>query len=139
MKLSTSASLLLAFCLIYVQTASGALEMKGVSKGDYLDLMETAVGAYSDEHLARYLADVEKNGVQEHGFPRLVNVRDGVQDYELMKLAEAKAGREPVLGVVRRISPDQTHPNRDWRELRRAWVDLVSLACDICYDVQTKN
>lgn len=71
MKLSTSASLLLAFCLIYVQAASGALEMKGVSKGDYLDLMETAVGAYSDEHLARYLAEVEKNGVQEHGFPRL--------------------------------------------------------------------
>jgi hypothetical protein len=70
---------------------------------------------------------------------RLANVRDGVQDYELMKLAEAKAGREPVLGVVRRISPDQTHPNRDWRELRRAWVDLVSLACDICHDVQTKN
>lgn len=25
------------------------------------------------------------------------------------------------------------------RDLRRAWVDLVSLACDICYDVQTKN
>ena len=71
MKLSTSTSLLLAFCLIYVQAASGAPEMKGVSKGDYLDLMETAVGAYSDEHLARYLADVEKNGVQEHGFPRL--------------------------------------------------------------------
>ena len=138
MKLSTSASLLLAFCLIYVQTASGAPEMKGVSKGDYLDLMETAVGAYSDEHLARYLADVEKNGVQEHGFPRLA-ANLGVLDYELMKLAEAKAGREPVLGVVRRISPDQTHPNRDWRELRRAWVDLVSLACDICYDVQTKN
>ena len=70
---------------------------------------------------------------------RLANVRDGVQDYELMKLAEAKAGREPVLGVVRRLSPDQTHPNRDWRELRRAWVDLVGLACDICHDVQTKN
>ena len=41
--------------------------------------------------------------------------------------------------VNRRLSPDQTHPNRDWRELRRAWVDLVGLACDICHDVQTKN
>lgn len=59
---------------------------------------------------------------------RLANVRDGVQDYEMMKLAEAKAGRDAALGVVRRISPDQTHPNRDWRELRRAWVDLVRLA-----------
>ena len=36
-----------------------------------LDLMEIAVSAYSDEHLAEYLADAERNGVQEHGFPRL--------------------------------------------------------------------
>jgi hypothetical protein len=59
---------------------------------------------------------------------RLANVRDGVQDYELMKLAEAEAGRDAVLEVVCRISPDQTHPNRDWRELRRAWADLVGIA-----------
>ena len=45
--------------------------MKGVSKSEYLDLMEAAVGAYSDEHMACYLAEVEKSGVQEHGFPRL--------------------------------------------------------------------
>lgn len=37
----------------------------------YLDLMERAVSAYSDEHLKAYLADVEREGVQEHGFPRL--------------------------------------------------------------------
>ena len=37
----------------------------------YLDLMEAAVSAYTDEHLAAYLADVERDGVQEHGFPRL--------------------------------------------------------------------
>lgn len=59
---------------------------------------------------------------------RLANVRDGVQDYELMKLAEAEAGRDAVLEVVCRMSPDQTHPNRDWRELLRAWADLVGIA-----------
>ncbi len=37
----------------------------------YLDLMEAAVAAYSDEHLARYVAETERDGVQEHGFPRL--------------------------------------------------------------------
>ena len=37
----------------------------------YLGLMEKAVRAYSDEHQERYLADVERDGVQEHGFPRL--------------------------------------------------------------------
>ena len=38
---------------------------------DYLDLMEAAVSAYSDARLAEYLADVERDGVKEHGFPRL--------------------------------------------------------------------
>ena len=58
----------LALC---ASSALGAEAQKGVTKGEYLDLMEAAVGAYSDEHMARYLADVEKSGVQEHGFPRL--------------------------------------------------------------------
>lgn len=40
--------------------------------GSSLDLIEQAVAAYSDEHVARYLAEVEEKGVQEHGFPRLV-------------------------------------------------------------------
>ncbi len=39
--------------------------------GVYLDLIEAAVAAYSDEHLARYVAETERDGVQEHGFPRL--------------------------------------------------------------------
>ena len=37
----------------------------------YLDLIEAAVAAYSDEHLARYVAETERDGVREHGFPRL--------------------------------------------------------------------
>ena len=60
---------LLSALALCAQSASA--EQKGVSKGDYLDLMEAAVGAYSDEHMARYLAEAERDGVQEHGFPRL--------------------------------------------------------------------
>ena len=37
----------------------------------YLDLMETAVAAYDDAHLATYVEVNEKTGVTEHGFPRL--------------------------------------------------------------------
>jgi len=33
--------------------------------------MEAAVSAYSDDHIDRYIAEVEREGVQEHGFPRL--------------------------------------------------------------------
>lgn len=36
-----------------------------------LDIMERAVGAYSDGQVAEYLAEAEREGVQEHGFPRL--------------------------------------------------------------------
>jgi hypothetical protein len=43
----------------------------GISKSEYLDLMEAAVRAYSDERLASYCAEAERDGVQEHGFPRL--------------------------------------------------------------------
>ena len=42
-----------------------------VSKDEYLDLVEAAVVAYDDEHVAEYVADADANGVNEHGFPRL--------------------------------------------------------------------
>ncbi len=45
--------------------------LRGVTKAEYLDLVEAAVAAYSDEHIRDYIADVDVNGVQEHGFPRL--------------------------------------------------------------------
>lgn len=46
-------------------------ESAGVSKAGYLDLMEAAVRAYSGERLASYLDESDRDGVQEHGFPRL--------------------------------------------------------------------
>ncbi len=41
------------------------------TKGDYLDVMEAAVRAYSGERLARLADETDREGVQEHGFPRL--------------------------------------------------------------------
>jgi len=43
----------------------------GVSKDEYLDLVEAAVAAYPEDHVADYIDDADRNGVQEHGFPRL--------------------------------------------------------------------
>ncbi len=37
----------------------------------YLDLMEKTLSAYTDEHIIRYFNDVKKDGLKEHGFPRL--------------------------------------------------------------------
>ena len=54
--------------------ALGAFARDGfVSRGEYLDLVEAAVCAYSDEHIAEYTADADANGVHEHGFPRLAS------------------------------------------------------------------
>lgn len=40
-------------------------------KEQYSDLMERALSAYTDEHIARYFEDVKRDGLTEHGFPRL--------------------------------------------------------------------
>lgn len=37
-----------------------------------LAIMDTAFGAYSEEHLQKYFAEVREHGLTEHGFPRLI-------------------------------------------------------------------
>ena len=39
----------------------------------YLDLMEKTLAAYSDEHILHYFNKVQKDGLTEHGFPRLTS------------------------------------------------------------------
>ena len=41
------------------------------TKEKYIDLMERALSAYSEQHIHRYLEDVKRDGLKEHGFPRL--------------------------------------------------------------------
>lgn len=40
-------------------------------KKQYLDIMEKALDAYTDERIRDYIDDVKRNGLSEHGFPRL--------------------------------------------------------------------
>ncbi len=40
-------------------------------KEKYIALMETALSAYPDAHIRRYLEEVKRDGLTEHGFPRL--------------------------------------------------------------------
>ena len=60
----------LAAVLAATALASGAAQ-KPAADDPYLDVMEAAVSAYSDEHIAKYVREVEAGGVREHGFPRL--------------------------------------------------------------------
>ena len=43
------------------------------SKEVYLDLMQTAVEAYTPEHIRSYMESVDAEGITEHGYPRLVS------------------------------------------------------------------
>ena len=58
MKLLVLSALVAAVC---VDSSGG--EQAGVSKSDYLDFMEAAVNAYSDERLVSYQAEAERDGV----------------------------------------------------------------------------
>ena len=64
-------SLICSVFLAASAAASACGSQAGVAKSGYLDFMETAVRAYSDERLRSYHAEAERDGVQEHGFPRL--------------------------------------------------------------------
>jgi len=40
-------------------------------KERYIALMEKTLCAYTNEHIERYFLSVKKDGLKEHGFPRL--------------------------------------------------------------------
>ena len=40
----------------------------------YIDIMEKALGAYSEKRLSEIVDNAEKNGVCEHGFFRITSV-----------------------------------------------------------------
>lgn len=42
-----------------------------MNREKYIDLMETVMSAYTDEHIRVYTKSVEDAGIKEHGFPRL--------------------------------------------------------------------
>ena len=39
----------------------------------YIELMDRALEAYSPDHIVRYFEEVKRNGLTEHGFPRLTS------------------------------------------------------------------
>ena len=71
--MKSSAKLVTRLCLVLSCLTAARLVADSVfvPKSRYLDLMERAVSAYTSEHMERYLKDVQKGGLAEHGFPRL--------------------------------------------------------------------
>ena len=64
---------LLVFPFVYVW-AGAAQEGRGTGKNGkefYIDVMEKSVAAYDSPAMLAYIAEVERDGIQEHGFGRL--------------------------------------------------------------------
>ena len=40
-------------------------------KEKYIDLMERTLSAYTDDHIREYFDRVKREGLKEHGFPRM--------------------------------------------------------------------
>ena len=73
-----------------------------------LDIIDAAVSAYSPEHIGRFLSVTEREGVSDHGFPRLTAnlatlVADGrrVGDRGLLKRMMSVACREAAKGKTK--------------------------------------
>ena len=72
MKTKSSILVLVSAVVFAVAAADPVCPPKaGVTKAEYLDLMEAAVASYSDEHIKQYISKCAHDGVHEHGFPRL--------------------------------------------------------------------
>ena len=61
------AAITVASCLC----CNAEVSPSGMTKSGYLDLMEAAVKAYTDDRINSYYEESNRDGVQEHGFPRL--------------------------------------------------------------------
>ncbi len=79
MRKATNAKspILFLFAVIVALVATCSAEADAgksyVSKAENHDLMEAAVQAYSDEHIEEYIEKTDREGVEEHGFPRLAS------------------------------------------------------------------
>ena len=81
-----------------------ALGAGAATKEDYLDLIETAVGAYTPERIDAYVAQVDREGITEHGFARLTanlaiavaHGRYGDRVGQLERLMDLCAREQPI-------------------------------------------
>ena len=133
----------------------------GVSKSGYLDVMEAAVRAYSDERINSYCEECDRDGVQEHGFPRLtVNLailvangrlqdrRDLLRKMMDVCCRDAAKGKYPprsggnefavkeIVLAVTELEKRKVYP----RETIEGWrATLKKVKAEVCYSLGTQQ
>ncbi len=127
-----------------------------VTKERYISLMETALSAYSDEHIKRYFDQVKEEGLKEHGFPRLtvcigVLAAHGKRDYllplfcEMMEfccktIPNVKAANDfSIREIICCIIELEKHGTVDGATLARWKGYLKDIDPDKCYNVFAKT
>ena len=113
----------------------------------YIDIMERAFLAYDKERISAYIDDVKKNGLKEHGFPRLaadlaiLNAFDRCTEYrELMlemmdmcceKMPHNKAANEfsvrEIVCAVKLLEKTKTVE----QSRIQAWVNALAAAASL--------
>ena len=88
-------------CVMFTALVTVSATATAATRTDYLDIIEAAVSAYSQERRAEYTSRVERDGITEHGFARLTsNIGTLVAN-----------GRHRVLNSVITIVPRLMHSN----------------------------
>lgn len=91
-------------CFMFTALVTVSATATAATRTDYLDIIEAAVSAYSQERRAEYISRVERDGITEHGFARLTsNIgtlvanerRPDLRD-EFVRMMDLCAREEPV-------------------------------------------
>ena len=92
------------FSFTLVVALLSQIALFGATRSDYLDIIESAVDAYTPERRAAYIGRVEREGITEHGFARLTaNIgtlvshgRRGDLKDEFIRMMDICAREQPV-------------------------------------------
>ena len=124
----------------------------------YITLMEKALSAYSYEHIVQYFNEVKKNGLTEHGFPRLtantgiliahgrrkdltplfVDMMDLCCDMFLRPYTKS-ANEFSVREIVCCIHELEAANAVDKEHILRWKKKIAAIIPEVCYDVIVKN
>ena len=121
-------------------------------KERYIDIMEKALSAYTLEHIERYFDEVKRDGLTEHGFPRLTadigiliahsrceELRPlfmEMMDFCTHAIPRVKAANDfSVREIVCCIREAETSGRFDAADIARWKAEIGSIESESCYNV----
>lgn len=139
-----------------IVSATNTKKDKAMKKAYYLDLMEETLSAYTTEHIDRYFKQVKKDGLTEHGFPRLTanigiliahNKRLDLKprfiemmDFCCQQIPKVKAANDFSVKEIIFCLEELENSNQVPAEKIQEWKDLLkTIDPYTCYNVYAKD